>query len=339
MKNIYELINDKVVICAEIGINHNGDLKIAKEMIAAAKECGADAVKFQGFKTEDMYSKLTPGFSHTENDVFSQIKQLEIQQDWWKELKKVAEEQELFFSCSIFDQTTLSSLKEIKLDFVKIASSELDNLSLLEQQMYFSDIFVISTGMSYLDEITRTMKYLRSRGLEKIILLECTSSYPAPPESINLLNIDFLKNTFLTPVGFSDHTIGNYHSIAAIARGAKFIEKHFTLDKNMDGPDHKLSADIEEMKVLVKAIREIELSLKSNQKMTISPYEKESREIGRKSVVANMTIKKGELISQNNTSLKRPGKGIKPDELQYLYGRKAKNDIKGESWITWKMVE
>ncbi len=339
MENIYELINNKVVICAEIGINHNGNLQTAKDMILAAKECGVDAVKFQGFKTEDMYSKLTPGFAHTENNVFEQIKQLEIQKEWWAELKELAKANNLFFSCSIFDDSTLNLFKETKLDFVKIASSELDNLTLLEKQMELSDIFVISTGMSYLDEITRTVKYLRSKGLEKIILLECTSSYPAPAESINLFNIDFLKNTFSVPPGFSDHTMGIYHSVAAVARGAKFIEKHFTLDKNMDGPDHKLSADIDELRALVKTIREIEISLKGNQKLSISSYEKEAREIGRKSVIANQSIAKGEIISLENTILKRPGKGIKPDETQFLYGRKAKVNIKNDAWITWNMVE
>ena len=339
MKTLYESIEKNVVICAEIGINHNGDLKIAKEMILAAKECGVDAVKFQGFKTEDMYSKLTPGFTHTDKNVFDQIKKLEIQKEWWQELREIAKTNNLFFASSIFDKATLSIFKEIKPDFVKIASSEIDNLTLLESQMELNDTFVISTGMSYLDEIIRTIKYLRSRGLEKIILLECTSSYPAPPESINLLNVDFLRDTFSVPSGFSDHTIGIHHSVAAVARGAKFIEKHFTLDRNMDGPDHKLSADIKEMKKLVTSIRETEISLKSNRKMSISSYEKEAREIGRKSVIANKTIKKGEIISQNNTILKRPGKGIKPEETQFLFGRKAKNVIKIDSWITWEMVD
>jgi len=339
MDNVYELIKKKVIITAEIGINHNGNLKTAKEMIAVAKECGVDAVKFQGFKTEDMYSKMTPGFTHTEKDVFSQIKKLEIQNEWWKELRKTAKDNDLFFSSSIFDELTLDLFIDLKLDFVKIASSEIDNLLFLEKQMDLSDIFVISTGMAYLDEITKTFKYLRSKGLEKIILLECTSSYPAPPESVNLLNIDFLKNTFLTPVGFSDHTMGIYHSIAAVARGAKFIEKHFTLDKNMPGPDHKLSADPTELKAMTAAIRDIELSLKSNQKMYVSACEKEARSIGRKSVIANIFIKKGEIISQENTILKRPGKGIKPEEAQFLYGRKSKIDIKKDSWITWDDIE
>jgi len=339
MENIYKLLNNRVIITAEIGINHNGDLKTAKDMILAAKSCGVDAVKFQGFKTEEMYSRLTPGFSHTDKDIFAQIKSFEVQNGWWYELKNLSEENDLFFSSSIFDISTLSLFKELKLDFVKIASSEIDNLLFLEKQMELSDIFVISTGMAYLDEITKTIKYLRSKGLEKIILLECTSSYPAPPESINLLNIDFLRNTFTTPVGFSDHTMGIHHSIAAVARGARFIEKHFTLDKRMTGPDHKLSADPKEMTAMVRAIREVETALKSNQKMTVSKFEREAREIGRKSVIASKPIKAGEIINYENTILKRPGKGIKPNELQYLYGRRAKEDIKNDSWITWDMVE
>jgi len=339
MTDIFALSKEKIIITAEIGINHNGDLKLAEEMIDAAAQCGVNAVKFQAFNTEFMYSRLTPGFSHTEKDVFAQIKALEINEAWWPGLLERAKKHGLYFSSSVFDRPSLEILKKTGLDFVKIASAEIDNLEFLAEQITLGDIFVISTGMAYLEEIAAAVRCLREKGITKIILLECTSSYPAPPETTHLLNIDFLRETFHLPVGFSDHTIGYHHAVAAAARGARFIEKHFTLDKNMTGPDHKISADELEMKKLVRAVREIEISLKANGKFVISPQEEDSRELGRKSVIALQKISKGEIISRDNTIIKRPAKGIKPSEAHLLYGRIADVDIEKDQWITWNMVK
>jgi sialic acid synthase SpsE len=338
MKDIFELEKEKIVVTAEIGINHNGDLKLAEEMIDAAASAGADAVKFQAFKTDFMYSKLTPGFQHTESDVFAQMKGLEIKDDWWPRLKERTEKQGLLFSASVFDQPSLELLKNIGVDFLKVASAEIINHAFLERQKTLSDIFVISTGMSLLEEIAATVRFLNAIGIHKIFLLECTSSYPAPAESINLLNIDFLRDTFGLPVGFSDHTLGIHHAVAAAARGARFIEKHFTMDKNMPGPDQNISSDPEDMKELVTALREIEISLQCNQKSAVSSHEKNSLELGRKSVIALKPIKKGEPITPENTIVKRPGLGIPPQEAPFLYGRIAGKDIDAEQWITWDMV-
>lgn len=338
MKNIFDLSKDKVIITAEIGINHNGDLKLAEELIDAAAQCGVDAVKFQGFNTQHMYSRLTPGFSHTENDIFAQMEKLELKKEWWPRLKERATEKGLYFSSSVFDLPSLDILKGVGLDFVKIASSELNNLEFLVEQKVLNDVFVLSTGMALLDEIASTVRFLREEGITKIILLECTSSYPAPPESIHLLNIDFLRDVFQLPTGFSDHTEGIHHAIAAAARGASFIEKHFTLDKKMEGPDHIISADVVEMKQIVDCVRDIEISCKSSRKMIFAPQERATREIGRKSVVALTDIKVGEVIGRENTIIKRPGKGVPPHEARYLYGRPAKMDIGKDQWITWDMV-
>lgn len=339
MADIFALSKEKIIITAEIGINHNGYLKLAEEMIDAAAQCGVDAVKFQAFNTEYMYSRLTPGFSHTEKDVFAQMKALEINESWWPGLRESAKKCGLYFSSSIFDRPSLEILKKIGLDFIKIASAEIDNLEFLIEHTVLGDIFVVSTGMAYLEEIAAAVRALRENGISKIILLECTSSYPAPPEATHLLNIDFLREMFHLPVGFSDHTMGCHHAVAAAARGARYIEKHFTLDKNMAGPDQKISADMVEMKELVRVVREIEISLKANRKFNISNQEKDSRELGRKSVIALQKIAKGEIISRDNTIIKRPGKGIKPSEAHLLYGRVAGVDIKKDQWITWNMVK
>ena len=282
MKDIFELCKEKVIITAEIGINHNGDLKLAEEMIDAAADCGADAVKFQAFKTPWMYSRLTPGFSHTEKDVFAQMQELEIKDDWWPVLAERTRKRNLYFSTSIFDLKALEIVKKVGIDFLKIASSEIDNLPFLELQKALSEIFVLSTGTATLGEISTTVRFLESIGVRKLILLECTSSYPAPPQSIHLLNIDFLADTFQLPAGYSDHALGIHHAIAAAARNARFIEKHFTLDKNMPGPDQKISADPADLKTLVDSIREIEASMKTNHKSVLSSFETNSREIGRK---------------------------------------------------------
>ena len=339
MKDVFAQSKAKIVITAEIGINHNGRLQLAEEMIAAAAQCGVDAVKFQGFKTEWMYSKHTPGFSHTENNIFAQMKTLEIKDEWWPRLKERAHQLNLLFSASVFDLPSLEILQKTGVDFLKIASAEIDNHEFLKAQKILSDIFVISTGMALLDEIANTLRFLAGINVHKIILLECTSSYPAPPESVHLLNIDFLKDTFTYPVGYSDHTMGIHYAIAAAVRGARFIEKHFTLDKKLSGPDQKISADPDEMKSLVQAVREIELSLNSNQKMNISPHEKSSRELGRKSVIARKKINQGETITPENTIIKRPGLGIPPGQARFLYGRRAKEEIQPDQWLTWGMLD
>lgn len=339
MKDIFEQCKDKIIITAEIGINHNGDLKLAEEMIDAAAQCGVDAVKFQAFKTEWMYSRRTPGFQHTDSDVFAQMKGLEIKDDWWPRLKERTQKHGLLFSASVFDDHSLEGLKSIGIDFLKVASAEIINHAFLEKQRVLSDNYVISTGMTVLEEIAGVVRFLNNSGIHKIILLECTSSYPSPPESVNLLNIDYLRDTFGLPAGFSDHTLGIHYAVAAAARGARFIEKHFTLDKTMEGPDQQISTDPQDMAELVNAIREIECSMTSNYKQTISEHERNSFELGRKSVIALHKIKKGEAITLENTIIKRPGKGISPNEAAYVYGNIAKQDIEAEQWITWDMVK
>jgi len=193
--------------------------------------------------------------------------------------------------------------------------------------------------MAYLDEVARAVRFLREHGVRELALLECTTSYPAPPESIRLLNIDFLRDTFGLPAGFSDHAVGIAHSVAAAARGACLIEKHFTLDKSLPGPDHPLSADVAEMRQLVAAVRAIEPSLRGNRKAEVSGREAEERRLGRKSVVAARGIAAGETISAENTAVKRPGLGVSPAEAGLLYGRRARAAIPAEQWITWEMVE
>ncbi len=339
MPDLYSLLQERVIVCAEIGINHNGDLEQAKRLVAAAAECGADAVKFQAFRAEHLLSRRHPGFAHTDADVFAQLRALSTGDGWWAELRAEAERNRLLFSASVFDEESLRALTSAGIDFVKVASSEINHFQLLEKVLALSDVVVVSTGMALLQEIAACVRFLEGRGLSKIVLLECTTSYPAPPESIHLLNIDFLRDTFGLPVGFSDHAVGTWHALAAVARGARFIEKHFTLDCRQPGPDHALSADVTALRDLVTGIRQVERSLRGNRKRVVSGAEEQERRMGRRSVVACRDIAGGEMITRENTALKRPGLGVAPDEAHRLYGRRARAAIESEQWITWEMVE
>lgn len=339
MKDIYELSSEKAVLCAEIGINHNGDLDTARTLIAAAAASGFDAVKFQAFQARSMYSRYHPGFAHTKVDVIGQMERLEVKPSWWPLLRNEARNQGLSFGASVFSEEARLDLLDFGLDFVKVASAELNNVHFVQSQQQLSDVFVISTGMAYLAEIAALVESLRRSGTKKIILLECTTAYPTPPGDIRLRNISYLHRTFKLPTGFSDHSRGTHMLLAAAALGARFLEKHFTLDREQAGPDHSLSADPEEMKRAIAAIREIEQALRQEGKESLSLTEEEERLNGRKSVHASRDIVTGEVFTPDNTLLKRPGTGIPPFELPLLLGRRAKNSIPADTCLNWSQVE
>lgn len=339
MKDIYELSSEKVVLCAEIGINHNGDLDTARALIAAAAASGFDAVKFQAFRARSMYSRFHPGFAHTAVDVIGQMEQLEIKPSWWPLLRSEARNHGLSFGASVFTEEARLDLLDFGLDFVKVASAELNCIHFVQSQRQLSDVFVISTGMAYLAEIAALVDNLRRNGTKKIILLECTTAYPAPAADIRLRNIAYLQRTFNLPAGFSDHSQGTHMLLAAAALGARFLEKHFTLDRDQAGPDHSLSANPEEMTQVIAAIREIEAALQQEGKDSLSLIEEEERLSGRKSVHVTRDIAAGENFTQENTLLKRPGTGIPPLELPLLLGRRAKTAIPADTCLSWSLVK
>ncbi len=328
------------MIIAEIGINHGGSLSDALKMIEEAGNCGAKAVKFQGFKANEMYVANAPGFSHTSKDIVNELRKYEIKDDWWPLLKKKADENNLLFGISIFDDYSLNIIKEhkIKLDFVKIASGEVTNLPFIKKQISLSSKFIVSTGMANLKEIEELVNMLKNENIQDITLLECTSVYPAQSKNIYLLNIDFLKKHFNLPVGFSDHSKGYIQAIAAIARGAMVIEKHFCLEHSK-GPDIPLSALPKDLKIIAQAAEEIKHSLKSNEKEFIQEAEKEGRLLGRKSWVSKKDIKKGEVLNETNTTFKRPGTGISPLKAEKKFGVKAVINIKKDTIINEDMIK
>ena len=342
-------IEDKLIgeeepcfIIAEAGVNHNGSVELAKKLIDAAKDAGADAVKFQTFKAESVvvkdaqkaeYQKETTG----EGSQYEMIKKLELAEEDFRELADYAEKKDIMFLSSPFDKESVDLLHELDVPAFKVGSGEITNLPLLRYIAKKEKPIILSTGMSTLGEIEEALDVIRSEGVEDIILLHCVSNYPARIEDVNLRAMGTLKQAFKLPVGFSDHTLGITAPIAAVALGACVIEKHFTLDRNLPGPDHKASLEPDELKKMVKAIKEVEKALGNGIKKP-TKEEKEIKKAARKSIVAKVDISKGTIITEDMLDVKRPGTGIEPKYLKFIIGRKAKEDIKKDDVIRFEMI-
>ena len=324
--------NRPVFIIAEAGINHNGSLDLAKKMIDAAKSCGADAVKFQTFRTEDLVVKDKNTDSH-----FRMLKKLELNEKEFESLNSHCKNKNIIFLSTPFDSKSAEFLYKLRIPAFKIASGELTNLPLLRQIALYNKPIILSTGMSTLKEVREAVGVIYSTGNKKLILLHCTSNYPAKYEDVNLKAMDTLKKEFNVAVGYSDHTQGIEVSVAAVAMGACVIEKHFTLDKIFSGPDHKASMEPEEFRGLVEAIRNIEKATGSGVKKP-SQSEKKIKGIARKSIVAACDIKSGASLTPAMLSIKRPGTGIEPRYIKRLLNRKILTDIKEGQILTWSKI-
>lgn len=330
----------KTLIIAEVGVNHNGSIKIAKKLIEAAKDCGADAVKFQTFTAEKLvrfnaekadYQKETSGEDETQ---FNMIKKLELDVAAHKELIDYCTKKKILFLSSPFDLDSVDLLIKLGLEIIKIPSGEIVNLPYLEKIGKLKKSIILSTGMADLGEIKNALDVLTSSGTQKndITVLHCNSEYPTPYEDVNLNAMSALKKEFGVKIGYSDHTLGIEVPIAAVALGAEVIEKHFTLDKNMKGPDHKASLEPSELKAMVNGIRNIEKALGDGIKKP-SKSEQKNMDIVRKSIVAIKSIKKGEIFSEKNIGTKRPGTGISSIKWYEVIGKTAKKDFEIDEWI------
>jgi N,N'-diacetyllegionaminate synthase len=330
----------KVFIIAEVGVNHNGSLEIAKKLIDVAKECGADAVKFQTFKAERLVSKKAAKADYQKNTTdsgesqYEMIKKLELNIDAHKELISYCREKEIQFLSSPFDLESIDLLSELGLEIFKVPSGEITNLPYLRKIGKLSKKVILSTGMADLGEIEDALDILIKSGTKKenITVLHCNTEYPTPYEDVNLKAMLTIKNAFNVRIGYSDHTPGIGVPIAAVALGAEVIEKHFTLDKNMEGPDHKASLEQKELKQMVNAIRNIEKSLGNGIKKP-SLSESKNINIARKSLVAIKSIKKGEIFSEKNVGIKRPGNGISPMRWDEVFGKTANKDFEIDEMI------
>jgi len=321
--------NHPVFIIAEAGVNHNGDINLARELVDVAVEAGVDAVKFQTFITEDIvtchaekadYQKKTTG-SRQELQ-FDMLKKLELSFKEFRELKAYCDKRGIIFLSTPFDRKSVDFLEELKVPAFKIASGEISNFPLLSHIASKGKPLILSTGMSTLEEVEETLEVLHKARNSKLVLLHCTSDYPAKVEEVNLRAMRTMHQAFHLPVGLSDHTPGIEISLAAIAMEASVIEKHFTLDKDLPGPDHKASLGPQELKDLVRGIRNIEKALGDGEKSP-SRSEMNTRLIARKSIVAAKDIKKGELLNEHTITVKRPGNGISPMRWSEVIGTKA----------------
>lgn len=326
------------LVIAEVGANHNRDINIAKRMIDIAADAGADIVKFQTHSAKTHLSRKCPEVSSLSGqNIYKLIESIELPREWQKELKIYAENRDIMFMSTPFDFQAIDELDELNVPAFKIASFEIVDLELIKYAAQKGRTMIISTGMADLGDIEDAIKVIQEQGNDQIILLHCNSLYPTPPEIVNLKAIDTLKKAFNCHVGFSDHTTGITVPIGAVVMGAKIIEKHFTLDRKMKGPDHKFALEPNEFKNMVKQIRLIE-SAKGNGIKRRSEEEEENFIKGRRSIVAKEFIPKGTIITKDMICIKRPGYGIMPKFIDIVIGRKAALDIEEDDIITWDMI-
>ena len=326
-----------VFIIAEAGVNHNGSIDLAYKLVDAAKEAGADCVKFQTFKSENLVSKNArkadyQGESTGEDTQLNMLKKLELSYSRFVELKKYCDEKEILFLSTPFDFESIIFLDELDIPFWKIPSGEITNYPYLVALAKTGKPIIMSTGMCEICEIKEAVEILKTNGAPEIKLLHCNTEYPTPFEDVNLRAMETLRREFNCEVGYSDHTKGIEVPIAAAAMGAAIIEKHFTLDRNMEGPDHKASLEPDELKQMVTSIRNIEKALGTGEK---KPSESENKNINiaRKSIVASKNIKMGEVFTEENISVKRPGNGISPMKWCEVLGKTAKKDFAEDELI------
>ena len=333
-------ISETTLIIAEAGVNHNGSLEMAFELIDAASDAGADVVKFQTFKAENLvtqsatkadYQLETTDMQETQ---FEMIKKLELSHDMHLKLISRCIEKGIRFSSTGFDSSSVDVLIELGVDFLKVPSGEITNLLYLRHVGAKNLPIILSTGMATLKEVKEALKILEGSGgnRNQITVLHCNTEYPTPMEDVNLNAMLSMKEELGVNIGYSDHTLGIEVPIAAVAMGAIVIEKHFTLDREMDGPDHATSLEPDELKQMVKSIRNIEKAMGNGVKKP-SKSEKKNIEIARKSIVANQEIKKGDFFTKDNLAVKRPGSGISPMEWEHVIDQKASKDFDRDDLI------
>jgi len=330
----------KTLIIAEAGVNHNGDINNAIRLIDAAVGAGVDYIKFQTFKAEKLVSKNAKKAEYQiqnmggeEDSQYAMLKKLELSLQDHETLINYCKSKGIQFFSTAFDLDSLQYLKDIGLELVKIPSGEITNLPYLRKAAKLFSKVILSTGMSTMDDISSAVDIFRAEGIFDITILHCNTEYPTPLEDVNLKAMLAIKEQFQTEVGYSDHTLGIEVPIAAVALGASVIEKHFTLDKTMPGPDHAASLEPVELVNMVAAIRNIELAMKGDGLKTPSQSELKNIAVARKSIVAARSIKRGELLSEDNLTVKRPGTGISPMHWDEIIGKIANRNFDEDDLI------
>jgi N,N'-diacetyllegionaminate synthase len=325
-------------IIAEAGVNHNGSLELAKQLVDAAAKAGADAVKFQTFKATEVISAAAPKAHYQktttgpEESQLEMVRPLEMPEAMTRAVAEYAARQKILFLSTGFDEQSVALLDDLGVPVFKIGSGDLTAMPLLEFIGGKRKPVILSTGMSYAEEVAVAIETLRSSGCPEIALLHCVSSYPADPRWANLKAIQTLKNVFQVPVGFSDHSLGKEVAMAAVALGANIVEKHITLDNTLPGPDHRASLTPDEFRDMVLAIRLVEAACGDGVKKP-TPAEQDVREVARRSIVAANTIPRGTIITREMLAFKRPGTGISPGEWKSIVGKRSLREIESDTLI------
>lgn len=345
-----EAIWDKITdpahtfIIAEAGVNHNGSLEPAKQLVDIAAKAGADAVKFQTFKAERVATQDAPKADYqiqaTEpaESQYNMLRKLELSPESYQELMSYCQMQDILFISTPFDEESVELLHEMGVPAFKIGSGEITNLPFLEYVSRKGKPVILSTGMSYLSEVDEAVRVIRSAGCEQFVLLHCVSNYPAAAQDVNLRAMHAMATAFQVPVGYSDHTLGIEVSMAAVALGACVIEKHFTIDRNLDGPDHRASLEFEELEALVKNIRTVESALGHGRKEPAAS-EANTAAVARRSLVASRNIPEGTILTRDMISVKRPGNGLKPGLFPHLVGLTVRSSIPAGALLTLEMFK
>ncbi len=333
----------KTIIIAEAGVNHNGDIENAYKLVDAAVDAGVDYVKFQTFKADNLVSKTAKKAAYqiqntknSDDSQYAMLKKLELSPQQHEDLIAYCKKKGIRFFSTAFDLESLQYLKDIGLDLVKIPSGEITNYPYLKLAAQLFNKVILSTGMSTMEDIEAALNVFLSAGIvkENITILHCNTEYPTPFEDVNLKAMLYIGEKFGTDIGYSDHTLGIEVPVAAVALGASVIEKHFTLDISMEGPDHIASLEPNELKDMVTAIRNIEKSISGSGIKEPSASEMKNIKIARKSIVARVDIQKGQVFTEDNITTKRPGDGISPMKWEAVLGQIASRDFSEEELIT-----
>ncbi|MBW3565839.1 MAG: N-acetylneuraminate synthase family protein [Acidobacteria bacterium] len=331
-------------VIAEAGSNHNGSLDTAKELVDRAVEARADAIKFQAFKASQHYSKFTPNFTYLEEagsdqTTFDLIRSLEIDREWHPELVEYCRQKGITFLSSPCDKDAVDQLAGLGMPAFKVASFDLPDLGLIRSIARYGRPIIMSTGLADFVDIQSAVRAAAEEGNDQVILLQCTSLYPAPPELSNLRAMDTMKRAFGGPVGYSDHTEGDHICLAAVALGASIVEKHFTLDRRMVGPDHSFAIEPQDLELMIRRIRDVESSFGDGMKDGPRPAEQEMFEKGRRSIHTTRDLRAGEVITHDALCVKRPGYGIAPRFIDSIVGLTLKKDLPADHWVRWDALK
>ncbi|MBV5329331.1 MAG: N-acetylneuraminate synthase [Chlorobium sp.] len=330
------------LIIAEAGVNHNGNFEYACQLVLSAAQAGADIIKFQTFKADKIVIKSAQKAAYQQRNIpysddtqYSMLKKLEMPEEWYSKLILIAEENGITFLSTGFDNESIDFLNDLGVPIFKIPSGEITNKPYLEYVARKGKPVILSTGMATFEEIEAALSILIRNGVPKCLIsvLHCNTEYPTPMEDVNLKAMIYLRDELNVEVGYSDHTNGIEVPIAAVALGASVIEKHFTLDRNLPGPDHKASLEPKELKAMVLAIRNIEKAISGSGIKAPSPSEQKNITLVRKSIIANKSIQRGELFTEENITVKRPGNGLSPMLWNEILGKTAKRAFEKDDLI------